>query len=135
MRKSANPAVRRRELMLAERNRSAVLRKVYPHLGHLRIELIFNDSSDHPPSPQQHTLYPAAPAFFRFPCPCADCDADFDLMPVVAKLLDRVPGRDRATVSGQMPCGGVRLRDRISSKTCSMQLRFQLVAAASPCRE
>jgi hypothetical protein len=130
VRKSVNPAAQRREMMLSERNRSAALRRAYPDVAQLRIELIFSDQSDHIPSPQRHILYPAAPAFFRFACPCADCDSDFDLMPVVAKLLDGAPGRKRAaTVSGQMSCNGVRLRDRAGSNACSMQLKFQLVAA------
>jgi hypothetical protein len=129
-RKSTNVAAQRRELMLSERNRSAALRRAYPDVAQLRIELIFDDMSNHTPSPQRHTLYPSAPAFFRFACPCADCDADFDLMPVVAKLLDGASGRKRAaTVSGHMSCHGVRLRDRVGSKDCSMQLKFQLVAA------
>jgi hypothetical protein len=130
LRKSVNSAAHRRELMLSQRNRSAALRRAYPDVAQLRIELIFSDLGNHTPSPQRHTLYPAAPAFFRFACPCADCDADFDLMPVVAKLLDGASGHKRAaTVSGQMSCHGVRLRDRAGSNACSMQLKFQLVAA------
>ena len=130
VRKSVNSAAQRREMMLSERNRSAALRRVYPDVAQLRIELVFSDLSDHIPSPQRHTLYPAAPAFFRFACPCTDCDADFDLMPVVAKLLDGTSARKcAATVSGHMSCHGVRLRDRMGSKACSMQLKFQLVAA------
>jgi hypothetical protein len=130
MRKSANPAVQRRELLLSERNRSSALRRAYPEVAHLGIELVFSDQTNHTPSPQRHTLYPSAPAFFRFACPCSDCDADFNLLPVVAKLLDGAAGRKRsATVSGQMSCHGVRLRDRAGSNACSMQLKFQLVAA------
>jgi hypothetical protein len=131
LRKSVNSAAQRRDLLLSERNRSATLRRAYPDVARLGIELIFRDpGSDHTPSPQRHTLYPAAPAFFRFACPCADCDADFDLMPVVAKLLDGASGQKRAlTASGQMSCHGVRLRDRAGSNACSMQLKFQLVAA------
>lgn len=130
LRKTTNPAAQRRELMLSERSRSAALRRAYPDVAQLRIELDFSDLGDHTPSPQRHILYPSAPAFFRFACPCADCDADFDLLPVVAKLLDGASGRKRAaTVSGQMSCHGIRLRDRAGSKACSMQVKFQLVAA------
>lgn len=132
LRKSGNLAAQRRELMLKERSRAAALRRAYPDVAQLRIELVFGDLTDHTPSPQRHTLYPAAPAFFRFACPCADCDADFDLMPVVAKLLDGASWSNRAaTVSGQMSCHGVRLRDRAGSNACSMQLKFQLVAASA----
>ena len=131
LRKSVNPAVLRREQMLSARTRSAALRRVYPDVGQLRIELTFKDLSDHTPSPQLHTLYPAAPAFFRFVCPCADCDADFDLTAAVTNLLEVVPGRKRtgSSVSGQLSCQGVRLRDRVGSKPCSMELKFKLISA------
>lgn len=131
-RKNANPATQRREQMLSERSRSAALRRAYPDVAQLRIDLVFSDLSNNQPSAQRHTLYPAAPAYFRFACPCADCDADFDLMPVVGKLLDGASGRQRpATLNGQMCCRGVRLRDRVGSSPCSMQLKFQLEAAAA----
>jgi hypothetical protein len=125
--KKLNSAAQRREQMRSERSRSAALRQAYPDVAQLRIELVFSDRSGHSPSPQRHTLYPPATAFFRFACPCPDCDADFDLMPVVAKLLDDASGdRRSATVSGQMCCDGVRLRDKVGSSACSMQLKFQL---------
>jgi hypothetical protein len=131
LRKSVNPAVLRREQMLAQGARAAALRRAYPDVGQLRIELTFKDLSDHTPSPQLHTLYPAAPAFFRFVCPCADCDGDFDLTAAVTNLLEAVPGRKRtaASVSGQMSCQGIRLRDRVGSKACSMELNYKLVSA------
>ena len=129
-RKSMNPAAQRRELLLSERARVAALRRVYPQVGQLRIELVFSDQTNHTPSPQLHTLYPSAPAFFRFACPCPDCDADFDLRPVVAKLLEgKSEKKGAATTVGQMSCQGVRLRDLANSSACSMQLNFELVAA------
>src|SRR5580693_8139140 len=68
-----------RERLMLERTRSAPLREMFPDVDQLRIELVFDDASAFIPSPQLHTLYPAAAAFFRFACPCADCDGDFDL--------------------------------------------------------
>jgi hypothetical protein len=127
-RKSTAPVVQRRDALLSERNRSAALRRAYPHVAQLQIDLVFKDQGSHIPSPQRHTLYPAAPAFFRFVCPCVDCDADFDLRPVVAKLLDTAPRNRSAKVGGQMSCNGVRLRDRVGSNACSMQVKFQLEA-------
>jgi hypothetical protein len=131
LRKSVNPAVQRREQMLSARTRSAPLRRAFPDLGQLRIELTFSDLGAHTPSPQLHTLFPAAPAFFRFVCPCADCDADFDLTSAVTNLLADVPGRKRtaASVNGQLSCHGVRLRDRAGSKACTMRLDFKLISA------
>jgi hypothetical protein len=122
-----------RERLMNERTRSAPLREVFPNVDQLRIELVFNDASAFIPSPQLHTLYPAASAFFRFACPCADCDGDFDLTGAVASLLlESSVGRRRidASSSGRMDCQGVRLRDMAGQKVCPMQLSFRLVSAA-----
>ena len=122
-----------RERLMNERTRCAPLREVFPNVDQLRIELVFNDASAFIPSPQLHTLYPAASAFFRFACPCADCDGDFDLTDAVASLLlESSPGRRRidASSSGRMDCQGVRLRDMAGQKGCPMQLSFRLVSAS-----
>ena len=122
-----------RERLMNERTRSAPLREVFPNVDQLRIELVFNDASAFIPSPQLHTLYPAASAFFRFACPCADCDGDFDLTDAVASLLlESSAGRRRidASSTGRMDCQGVRLRDMAGQKVCPMQLSFRLISAA-----
>jgi hypothetical protein len=92
-----------RERLMNERTRCAPLREVFPNVDQLRIELVFNDASAFIPSPQLHTLYPAASAFFRFACPCADCDGDFDLTGAVASLLESSPGRRRIDASDGLP--------------------------------
>ena len=122
-----------RERLMNERTRCAPLREVFPNVDQLRIELVFNDASAFIPSPQLHTLYPAASAFFRFACPCADCDGDFDLTDAVASLLlESSAGRRRidASSTGRMDCQGVRLRDMAGQKGCPMQLSFRLVSAS-----
>jgi hypothetical protein len=122
-----------RERLMNERTRSAPLREVFPNVDQLRIELVFNDASAFVPSPQLHTLFPAASAFFRFACPCADCDGDFDLTDAVASLLlESAAGRRRIDVSstGRMDCQGVRLRDMAGQKVCPMQLSFRLISPA-----
>ena len=35
---------------------------------------------------QLHTLFPSANAFFRFACPCAECDGEFDLTTTIKTL-------------------------------------------------
>jgi hypothetical protein len=131
LRKSSNVALQRREQMLYARTRTAALRDVYPEVGQLRIELVFKDPGANTPSPQQHTLFPAAPAFFRFACPCADCDGDFDLSAAVSSALESPTWRKRSAVtsSDMLACHGVRLHQRTDNKTCSMQLHFKLLAA------
>lgn len=132
-RKSTQGSALRRDQFLSDRTRAAALRDVFPDVEQLSIELQFSDVSPHTPSPQQHTLYPAAPAFFRFVCPCADCDGDFDLTEAVMSLVKSAQGRKRAASSrGQMNCLGHRLRDRDASKPCSMQMSFQLISTPRP---
>jgi len=99
----------RREQMLKERAQASRLRDAFPQAGQLRVELTFSDPRSQSPSPQVHTLYPAAPAFFRFPCPCADCDGDFNLTAAVESLLNGTTTRQRS-VTGQVVCDGARFR-------------------------
>jgi hypothetical protein len=129
-RKSSNTPLPKRDQLLNERTRAAALGHVFPDVGHLSIELVFQNLSAQPrPSPQLHTLYPAAATFFRFACPCADCDGDFDLTDAVTVLVKGNAGRKRsASSSGQLSCQGIRLRDRPGNKACAMQLSFQLVS-------
>ena len=116
---------------MSERLRAPRLRTHVPEIERLCIELVFNDPDGRSPSPspQLHTLHSAASAFFRFPCPCADCDGDFDLTHVVTTLITRTAGGKRAgSFGGQLSCNGVRFRDHTVQRGCAMQLNFQLVA-------
>lgn|SRR5579863_2917967 len=130
-RKTPGVGLARREQMLRERMQTPPLRTVFPDVGTVRIELVFDDLNAHRPSPQQHTLFPAAAAFFRFVCPCTDCDGDFDLKPAVTALVKNVTWRKQDNISstGKLSCDGVRIRDRAADhKACSIQLSFKLIA-------
>ena len=111
-RKSAGVSLLRRDQMLRERMQTPALRQVFPEVGHLRIELSFDDVIAHRPSPQQHTLFPAAAAFFRFVCPCTDCDGDFDLKPAVTALLKNATCANQPVLNVTAPlalaCGPVQ---------------------------
>lgn len=119
----------RREQLMSERLRAATLRSLFPQIEQLRIDLVFSDpNARSPPSPQRHTLYSGAPAFFRFACPCADCDGDFDLTAAVTTLITNPAERRWAgSLDGQLSCQGVRFRDHAVYQTpCPMLLSFQL---------
>lgn len=135
-RKAARAIVLRREQLTSEHLRADPLRKLFPDIQQLRIELLFHDPETHlpPPSPQLRTLFPAAPAFFRFACPCADCDGDFDLTNAVTSLITNSAGRKRpASFTGQLFCHGVRFRDDAArQRSCPMQLSFKLRAEPAP---
>src|SRR5579859_2373189 len=84
-RSAATAAAQRRIDRLADRARTATVRDAFPTVSAIDAYLDFSEPNP-PPSPQLHSLYPAARAFFRFVCPCADCDGEFELAPVVAEL-------------------------------------------------
>lgn len=117
---------------MLEHLRAAPLRKLFPEIHQLRIELLFSDPKTHFPQPssQLRTLFAAAPAFFRFSCPCADCDGDFDLTDAVTAMITGPTERQRATsITGHLSCQGVRFRDHaVLRSCCPMQLNFQLLS-------
>jgi hypothetical protein len=128
-RKAVSVSEQRRNRLQSDRARAMALRDTFPHVGTVRIELNFDDRSGNAPSPQQHTLYPSARAFFRFACPCAECDGDFDLAPAVTALLNDTSRSRRAadrSARGQLQCEGIRARDRATSRPCPVVLDYRL---------
>jgi hypothetical protein len=119
-----------REQLTYQHRCATRLHKLFPQVERLRIELIFDDANGRlpTPSPQLHTLYAAAPAFFRFSCPCADCDGDFDLTEAVTNLVSDIAAHPRhAAPGGILFCRGARFRHHaVHHVGCSMQVRFQL---------
>jgi hypothetical protein len=134
-RKAVSSIEQRRTRRLSDRVAAPALRTAFPQVENLRIELNFSDRTAHAPSLQQHILYPSARAFFRFACPCFECDGEFDLTGAVNKLVaDPVGGKRRVnrTASDTLACQGVRLRDRPTSQLCPIQVQFRLVVSGAP---
>jgi len=121
------PALTRRQQLLRVRSQAAAIRSAFPYVERLQIELFFSDAHARAPSPQVHTLYPAAPAFFRFACPCADCDGFFDLTPAIKELL-AAPRQPEGTLSGLLRCDGKRFH-RSSDVVCSVGLEFRITTS------
>ena len=122
----------KREQLMSEHMRAVPLRELLPEIEQLRIQLVFRNpnAQSAQPSSQLRTLFPSAPAFFRFSCPCADCDGDFDLTEAVSSLLTSPAGRKRAaSFAGQLSCHGVQFRDHARLQVpCPMQLSFQILS-------
>jgi hypothetical protein len=114
----------------SERNQSPPMRSAYPAIGQLRIDLKFMDRPPRAPSTQSHTLYPSANAYFRFACPCADCDGEYDLTSAVRTLA--AAGAQQTSTGSHLKCEGVRLRDRAASATCVSELDYQLAISPAP---
>jgi hypothetical protein len=117
--------LRRRELWQRDRAQSEPMRSAWPQVEQLRVELSFRDATTViMPSAQSHVLNPPSRAFFRFPCPYADCDGEYDLAGVVTSTL----GAHRAQAASQLRCEGVRPRNRLSGDRCGLALEFRLLA-------
>ena len=129
-RKNSKP-LPRREQLLGEHMRAGPLRELLPEIEQLRIQLVFSDPNTKcaQPSSQSRTLFAAAPAFFRFSCPCADCDGDFDLTDAVTSLITSLAGlKHVGSFAGHLSCRGMRFRDHAQLQIpCPMQLSFQLL--------
>jgi hypothetical protein len=97
----------------------------FPQLEQLRVELSFHGSAPYAPAPQAHLLYPAARAFFEYPCPHSDCDGLFDLRGAVDSALANA-STQRA--QGVLQCPGSRGRDPGSKRSCLLQLCYQISA-------
>ncbi|HTV94902.1 MAG TPA: hypothetical protein VME42_02845 [Steroidobacteraceae bacterium] len=132
-RKAASASEQRRHHRQAERAQALTVREAFPNVGAVHVELSFDDHEGPVPSPQRHSLYPAARAFFRFACPCADCDGEFDLTDASRELLraDAMASEADACVAGRISCQGTRLREKDRSAACGMELRFRLVSVIS----
>jgi hypothetical protein len=123
---SKEPSARRDQLV-KERTRAGPLRHAFPRIEQLRIELSFSDARGRAHSPQVHTLYPAARAFFRFACTCTDCDGDYDLGSAVTALLKSTsPGTRSAR--GTLICDGRRRDLPGDGATCSIRIDYQLTS-------
>ncbi|MGH8219145.1 MAG: hypothetical protein ACREUT_11375 [Steroidobacteraceae bacterium] len=90
----------------------------------LRIELTFADRSSISPAAQVHTLYPAARAFFTYPCPHSDCDGEFELEGAVR--LAACGGTH--AVQGSLVCSGARPGEKGSRRPCELQLAYSITA-------
>lgn len=132
-RKSASVSELKRNQRDSDRGRAPPMRSAFPQLGQLRIELSFADRTGLAPSPQMHILFPSARAFFRFACPCSECDGEFDLSGAVHELVNGKPGGKRSsdrTSSDSLVCEGVHLRNHISSHPCPIAVKIRLIASA-----
>jgi len=132
-RRSPNAASQRRIDLHTERAKSAAMRDAFPGVGVIHLHLGFSEPR-RPPSPQVHSLYPSAHAFFQFACPCIDCDGAFDLAAVVAELVSGDTPLERAghSVTGQNPCRGIHWRESNHSEPCRIELSFRVDVSFAP---
>src|ERR1700677_450483 len=109
-RKHATVDEQRRYQRQHDRDRAPALRTAFPEVSQLSIELAFADRSgkmhkEPAPSSQAHAFSPPARAFFRFTCPCADCNGEFDPSASVAQVAAS-RGRASRSATAKLQCTG-----------------------------
>lgn len=109
-----------------DRMQAPMMRDRYAGISRLQVELSFGATSGSAPSQQSHGFYPPARAFFRFPCPCSECDGEFDLSSGVDELA-AVGQPALRTASGRLGCKGVHYRERANASACQLTLYWRLV--------
>jgi hypothetical protein len=110
----------RTELLRRDRAAAKALRSVFPAVEQLRLDMRFEGTKANTPTSQSHELYPAARAFFTFPCAYADCDGQFDLTAAVSALL----AKRSLSAEGVLECRG----NRASGQSCSLRLLYKITA-------
>lgn len=121
------PAARRQERRERLRRNLATalaLREVFPEVKQLRLEFVFRGAGSTAPAMQLRTLHAAAPAFFEFPCPYADCDGQFDLSTAVKTALADPTHR----TTGELECSGKRPASMGATELCRLPLNYTVTA-------
>ncbi len=114
----------RTERLRRDRAAARALRVAFPALQELRLELRFEDGGANAPALQLHIMHPPARAFFRFPCPHADCSGQFDLSSAVNDASTHQAKRSE----GVLICSGLRPRTHDSKQLCQLQLFYRVTA-------
>lgn len=121
------PAARRqerRERLRRSHATALALREVFPGLQQLRLEFVFRGPTSTTPAMQSRTLHAAAPAFFAFPCPYADCDGEFDLSTAVSAAI----ADPTHHTTGELECTGRRPMRTGPSELCRLPLNYTVTA-------
>jgi hypothetical protein len=113
-----------RQRWLRERAAARTLRSAFPGVAQIRVDLAFRDTAALSPGGQSHALHPAAPAFFEFLCPHADCDGTFDLTAAVQSVMTDASSH----VEGTLDCKGMRPRRGLMKGPCGVSVRYTIIA-------
>jgi hypothetical protein len=112
----------RKERLRKARDAAATLRSAFPKATLVNIELQFLPATAPPHAAQSFVMYPAARAFFEYPCPYGDCDGIYELGAAAAQAL----GGENSAVSGTLECGGLRSRDGLQRQPCGLAMSYTI---------
>jgi hypothetical protein len=114
----------REERLRKGRDAAQTLRAAFPHAATVNVQLRFLPATAPLHAAQSFMLYPAARAYFSYPCPYGDCDGIYDLAAPAHQAL----GRKGGTVSGTLECAGVRSRDGLQRQPCGLRVSYTISA-------
>jgi hypothetical protein len=104
------------------------LRVISPTAVVVNVQLEFLPASEPPHAAQSLVLYPAAKAFFAYPCPYGDCDGIYDLATDATRTLSGAKG----SVTGVSECVGMRARDGLQRQPCGLRMSYTISATHEP---
>jgi hypothetical protein len=114
-------AVREREDRLrAGRAAAQTLRAVSPTALFVNVQLRFSPTAAPAHATQSFVLYPAAKAYFGYPCPYGDCTGIYDLDLEASRAM----ARGKSRVTGTLECVGERSRMGQPRERCGLQMRY-----------
>jgi hypothetical protein len=100
------------------------LREICASATHVTVHLQFLSEGVPLHAEQSFVLYPAARAFFGFPCPYGDCVGIYDLSAVAEPILKCV----ETQTTGTLECSGARSRHRTPRQCCGLQATYTVTA-------
>lgn len=100
------------------------LREVSPGATLVTVDLSFDPAAEQAHAEQRFALYPAARAFFLYPCPFGDCDGIFDLSAIAGRTLERTKPR----IAGSLECTGARPRAHQERQQCGLRAKYVISA-------
>jgi hypothetical protein len=110
------------------RAQAVTLREASPRTALVNVRLDFLPLSAPPHVAQSFVLYPAARAFFEYPCPYGDCDGIFDFSADAKRAL----AHEKRSVTGTVECGGTRSGDGVQRKACGLRVSYSISAERAP---
>jgi hypothetical protein len=114
-----------RERLKQEFTKASPLRQVHPQLAEVHVAFTFTDGTIQPPSAQSFSYFPAARGFFRYSCPCHNCDGEFDLSALVSGLASKGSGVERRKEL-ELSCSGQRANENAERVPCPIRASISL---------
>jgi hypothetical protein len=117
----------RAERLRAARTAAPALRGVWPTVTRINVELQFLPAAAPPHASQSFVLYPAAKAYFTYPCPYGDCDGTYNLDVEAGRAMASQRGHE-GRVTGTLECVGMRSREGLPRQSCGLHVHYTISA-------